>query len=72
MIEILEIESQSIAEELEIKSGSKLISINGKEVHAGHAVPRVLRRNMQAVFQDPYGSFNPRHKVARLVSEPFH
>jgi len=24
------------------------------------------------VFQDPYGSFNPRHKVARLVSEPFH
>jgi peptide/nickel transport system ATP-binding protein len=27
---------------------------------------------MQVVFQDPYGSFNPRHKVARLVSEPFH
>ncbi len=25
---------------------------------------------MQAVFQDPYGSFNPRHKVARLVAEP--
>jgi len=24
------------------------------------------------VFQDPYGSFNPRHKVARLVAEPFH
>ena len=27
---------------------------------------------MQVVFQDPYGSFNPRHKVARLVAEPFH
>ena len=27
---------------------------------------------MQAVFQDPYGSFNPRHRVARLVAEPFH
>jgi peptide/nickel transport system ATP-binding protein len=27
---------------------------------------------MQVVFQDPYGSFNPRHRVARLVSEPFH
>jgi peptide/nickel transport system ATP-binding protein len=27
---------------------------------------------MQAVFQDPYGSFNPRHRVERLVSEPFH
>jgi peptide/nickel transport system ATP-binding protein len=24
------------------------------------------------VFQDPYGSFNPRHRVARLVAEPFH
>jgi peptide/nickel transport system ATP-binding protein len=27
---------------------------------------------MQVVFQDPYGSFNPRHRVARLVAEPFH
>jgi energy-coupling factor transporter ATP-binding protein EcfA2 len=27
---------------------------------------------MQVVFQDPYGSFNPRHKVERLVSEPLH
>ncbi len=30
------------------------------------------RRQMQAVFQDPYGSFNPRHRVGRLVSEPCH
>ena len=33
---------------------------------------RPLRRNMQVVFQDPFGSFNPRHKVERLVSEPLH
>ena len=33
---------------------------------------RPFRRNMQVVFQDPYGSFNPRHKVERLVSEPLH
>ncbi len=26
----------------------------------------------QIVFQDPYASFNPRHKVDRLVAEPFH
>jgi peptide/nickel transport system ATP-binding protein len=30
------------------------------------------RAKMQAVFQDPYGSFNPRHRVGRLVAEPFH
>ena len=32
----------------------------------------VVRREMQVVFQDPYGSFNPRHKVMRLVAEPLH
>ncbi|MBY6151848.1 dipeptide ABC transporter ATP-binding protein [Vannielia litorea] len=31
-----------------------------------------LRRRVQVVFQDPYGSFNPRHRVSRLISEPFH
>jgi len=30
------------------------------------------RRNMQVVFQDPYGSFDPRHPVERLVAEPLH
>ena len=33
---------------------------------------RRARQNMQVVFQDPYGSFNPRHKVERLVAEPLH
>ncbi|GIL03102.1 MAG: ABC transporter ATP-binding protein [Alphaproteobacteria bacterium] len=28
------------------------------------------RRELQIVFQDPYGSFNPRHRVERLVAEP--
>ena len=27
---------------------------------------------MQVVFQDPYGSFDPRQKVERLVAEPLH
>lgn len=30
------------------------------------------RREMQVVFQDPYGSFNPRHRVSRLIAEPLH
>lgn len=38
----------------------------------GEAELRPYRRNMQVVFQDPYGSFDPRHKVERLVTEPLH
>ncbi|SMX37703.1 ABC transporter ATP-binding protein [Maliponia aquimaris] len=38
---------------------------------ATHPNPQV-RRRIQVVFQDPYGSFNPRHRVARLITEPFH
>ncbi len=43
---------------------------------AGEAVsptmPRAMRAGLQAVFQDPYGSFDPRWRVERLVAEPFH
>jgi peptide/nickel transport system ATP-binding protein len=35
-------------------------------------MPAALRSSLQVVFQDPYGSFNPRHKVARIITEPFH
>lgn len=31
-----------------------------------------VRARVQVVFQDPFGSFDPRWKVARLVAEPFH
>ncbi|MEP0521595.1 MAG: dipeptide ABC transporter ATP-binding protein [Hyphomicrobiales bacterium] len=48
------------------------IQIDGTAVFSGHRVNRDVRRKMQVVFQDPYGSFNPRHKVSRLVAEPFH
>ncbi|ETX14869.1 microcin C ABC transporter ATP-binding protein YejF [Roseivivax halodurans JCM 10272] len=47
------------------------ITLGGAPVRAG-AKDRHLRRRMQAVFQDPYGSFDPRHSVGRLVAEPLH
>ena len=48
------------------------ITLDGDPVFSNRAPNLDVRRKMQVVFQDPYGSFNPRHKVARLVSEPWH
>ncbi|WP_102226606.1 ABC transporter ATP-binding protein [Acidimangrovimonas sediminis] len=46
------------------------IRLNGAPVSP--TMPRARRAGVQVVFQDPYGSFNPRQKVGRLVAEPFH
>ncbi len=48
------------------------VRLDGAAVGAGERMPRALRAKLQAVFQDPYGSFNPRHRVGRLVAEPLH
>lgn len=31
---------------------------------------KTIRRDMQVVFQDPFGSLNPRHTVHTIISEP--
>ena len=48
------------------------ILLDGEPVFTGHRPNLAVRRRMQVVFQDPFGSFNPRHRVERLITEPFH
>ena len=44
--------------------GQSILALRGKDL-------RTLRRHMQFIFQDPYGSLNPRMTVSRIVGEPF-
>jgi len=37
---------------------------------AGHREMRRLRRDMQIIFQDPFGSLDPRMRVEDVISEP--
>jgi peptide/nickel transport system ATP-binding protein len=49
-----------------VQSGS--IEIDGLNVSENAGA----RARMQVVFQDPYGSFNPRFRIVKTLSEPFH
>jgi dipeptide transport system ATP-binding protein len=51
---------------IEPPTGGELL-LEGKPVTHGD---RQLRRAVQIVFQNPYGSLNPRHKVGRILEEP--
>ena len=53
-----------------IQGGS--IAIDGSAIDPRHGASFETRRKMQVVFQDPYGSFDPRQRVDTLVTEPFH
>ncbi|MDX6748911.1 dipeptide ABC transporter ATP-binding protein [Geminicoccaceae bacterium 1502E] len=44
--------------------------IDGHDPAEGPATRRRLREAVQIVFQDPYGSLNPRQKVASILGEP--
>ncbi|WP_141541128.1 ATP-binding cassette domain-containing protein, partial [Priestia aryabhattai] len=36
----------------------------------GHRAQRALRREVQAVFQDPQGSIDPRQSIRDAIAEP--
>ncbi|ESX11525.1 dipeptide ABC transporter ATP-binding protein [Mesorhizobium sp. M0179] len=55
------------------KSTSGTIRFRGETITGkSEAELKAARRDMQVVFQDPYGSFDPRQKVVKLVAEPLH
>ncbi|GJF20769.1 dipeptide ABC transporter ATP-binding protein [Streptomyces sp. HO565] len=48
------------------------IHFEGKDItRLNTAGMRPLRRDIQMIFQDPYGSLNPRHTIGGIVSAPF-
>ena len=55
---------------LRLISSQGRIAYLGKSIDAlGFAAMRPLRRDMQIVFQDPYGSLSPRMTIADIVGE---
>ncbi|WP_145813440.1 ABC transporter ATP-binding protein [Kribbella amoyensis] len=48
------------------------IVFEGRDItHLSEGRMRPMRRDVQMIFQDPYGSLNPRHTVGKIVGAPF-
>ncbi len=61
--------ARSILRLIEPTSGS--VWFNGVDLRAvGAGELRRMRRDMQLIFQDPFGSLNPRLTVGRIIAEP--
>lgn len=55
---------------LEPTGGS--VEFQGRDItHMSAGRLRPMRRDIQMIFQDPYGSLNPRHTVGGIVGTPF-
>ncbi|OAT37523.1 putative ATP-binding component of an ABC superfamily transporter [Proteus myxofaciens ATCC 19692] len=46
------------------------VSLLGQPINAKQHFYGQLRRNIQMVFQDPYASLHPQHRIERAFSEP--
>lgn len=51
-----------------IKDWTGTITVAGQSI--GKTRSKEFFRNLQMVFQDPYGSLHPRHTIDRILSEP--
>ncbi|WP_326610278.1 dipeptide ABC transporter ATP-binding protein [Streptomyces scopuliridis] len=48
------------------------VEFEGRDItHLSAGALRPMRRDIQMIFQDPYGSLNPRHTIGGIVSTPF-
>jgi peptide/nickel transport system ATP-binding protein len=47
------------------------VNLNGSPVTFKGQTNRQVRAKIQIVFQDPFSSFDPRHPIKRIISEPF-
>jgi len=55
---------------IERPSAGTLRLVGREATRAPAAEIKLIRRHVQIVFQDPYGSLNPRHKVGTILAEP--
>src|SRR4051794_24128363 len=54
----------------DVTSGS--ITFDGRDItKLSVSTMRPIRRDMQMIFQDPYGSLNPRRRVGSIIGDPF-
>jgi len=51
-------------------TGGRIIFRDREVTHLNKKEIRNLRRRMQMIFQDPFGSLNPRMKIGSIIGEP--
>ena len=62
--------ARCIARLYDLTSGS--VIFDGTDIsHLSRRGMRPLRREIQMIFQDPYGSLNPRRRVGSIIGDPF-
>ena len=60
---------RSILKLTDVDSGS--IIFNKKDItNLSPSEMKIVRKDMQIIFQDPFGSLNPRHSIKTILSEP--